>query len=116
MEKNKLKIAQRERRHRRVRAKVVGSAQKPRLSVFRSNKFIYAQIIDDENAKTLVSASSLKLKANGLMEKAGKVGEEIAKKALDLKIKKVVFDRGGYLFIGKIKAFVEGARKGGLEF
>ncbi|MFH0846111.1 MAG: 50S ribosomal protein L18 [Patescibacteria group bacterium] len=116
MEKNQLKKEQRERRHRRVRAKVIGTAQKPRLSVFRSNKFIYAQVIDDENAKTLASASSLKMKANGLLVKSEKVGEEIAKKALDLKIKKVVFDRGGYLFIGKIKAFVEGARKGGLEF
>ena len=116
MDKNKVKAEKRKRRHRKVRAKVIGTAKRPRLCIFKSNKYIYTQIIDDEKQKTLASASSLKMKANGLLEKAEKIGEEIAKKAKDLKIKKVVFDRGGYIFTGRVKAFAESARKGGLEF
>ncbi|MFH1402482.1 MAG: 50S ribosomal protein L18 [Patescibacteria group bacterium] len=116
MDKNQIKTQNRKRRHKRVRSRVIGGANRPRLCIFKSNKYIYAQIIDDEKQRTLASVSSLKMKANGLLEKAEKVGEEIAKKAKDLKIKKVAFDRGGYLFTGKIKALADGARKAGLEF
>lgn len=97
------------RRHRRVRAKINGTAKVPRLCVFRSNKHIYAQIIDDDKGKTLMSAKDV-------LAKAGKVGEDIAKKAVEQKISKVVFDRGGYKYHGNVKALAEGARKGGLKF
>jgi large subunit ribosomal protein L18 len=104
-------------RHKRIREIVVGTKDTPRLNVFRSNKCIYAQIIDDESKKTLVSASSLelKLKENNL-ESAASVGVEIAKRAASAKIKKVVFDRGGYLYHGKVKALADAARENGLEF
>ena len=110
----------REERHRRVRAKVVGTANVPRLNVFRSNSNIFAQIIDDEKAVTLVSASSidkeLKLTNGSNVEAATKVGELLAKRAKDKKIKKVVFDRGGYLYHGRVKALADAARENGLEF
>ena len=99
-----LKIA---RRHKRIRSTLMGTTERPRLSVFRSNKFIYAQIIDDTKGHTLVQSSS---------DDAKTVGVEIAKKAKALKIVKVVFDRGGYLYTGKIKAIADSAREGGLEF
>jgi large subunit ribosomal protein L18 len=107
------------RRHRRIRAKVKGTQERPRLSVFRSNQHIYVQLIDDSQAQTLVSCSDLKVKEKkGLtkMEIAKEVGKSIAKKALEKKIKKVVFDRGGYKYHGRVKAVAEGAREGGLEF
>ncbi len=97
------------RRHKKVRAKIKGTSKLPRLCVFRSNKYIYAQLIDDEAGKTLASASSE-------LKKADKVGSDIAKKAGDLKIEKVVFDRGGYKYHGKVKAVAEAAREGGLKF
>ena len=110
-------------RHRRLRAKVKGTAKRPRLSVFRSNKHIYAQLIDDEKGKTLMSVNDLSLKSAGADKKSGKkseiakiIGQKIAKKAEDKKIKKVVFDRAGYKYHGRIKAVAEGAREGGLEF
>lgn len=107
-------------RHARVRAKVVGTANVPRLNVFRSNSNIFAQIIDDEKAVTLVSASSidkeLKLTNGSNVEAATKVGELLAKRAKDKKIKKVVFDRGGYLYHGRVKALADAARENGLEF
>ena len=107
-------------RHKRVRAKVTGTASVPRLNVFRSNSNIFAQIIDDEKAQTLVSASSidkeLKLTNGSNVEAATKVGELLAKRAKDAKIKKVVFDRGGYLYHGRVKALAEAARENGLEF
>ena len=110
----------RQARHNRVRAKVSGTGTAPRLSVFRSNGNIFAQIIDDEKGITLVSASSidkdLKLKNGGNVEAATKVGELLAKRAVDAKIKKVVFDRGGYLYHGRVKALAEAARENGLEF
>ena len=110
----------REERHARVRAKVVGTANVPRLNVFRSNSNIFAQIIDDEKAVTLVSASSidkeLKLTNGSNVEAATKVGELLAKRAKDKKIKKVVFDRGGYLYHGRVKALADAARENGLEF
>ena len=107
-------------RHKRVRSKVQGTSNVPRLNVFRSNSNIFAQIIDDEASKTLVSASSidkeLKLENGGNVEAAEKVGELLAKRAKKAKISKVVFDRGGYLYHGRVKALAEAARENGLEF
>lgn len=108
------KKEKRYRRHKRVRAKIFGKKEKPRLCVFRSAKHIYAQIIDDERGKTMVSASDLELKK--VKDKAKEVGKLIAKKALEKKIAKVIFDRGGYNYHGKVKALAEGAREGGLKF
>ena len=88
----------------------------PRLCVFRSNRYIYAQLINDDKGVTLATASSLGSKGKGMMEKAKVVGVDLAKKAIALKISKVVFDRGGFIFTGKIKAVAEGAREGGLKF
>ena len=114
--RNKVRIA----RHDRVRAKVAGTTEIPRLNVFRSNSNIFAQIIDDSEGKTLVSASSidkeLKLENGGNVEAATKVGELIAKRAKEAKITKVVFDRGGYLYHGRVKALADAARENGLEF
>ena len=108
----------RKRRHARVRNKVNGTAECPRLNVFRSNTQIFAQIIDDVKGTTLASSSSveLKLKNGGNAEGAALVGKDIAEKALKLKIKNVVFDRGGYLYHGRVKALAEAARENGLEF
>jgi len=100
----------------RVRNKVAGTAERPRMSVFRSNKQIYVQIIDDEASKTLVSASSLGMEAMPKKEQAAKVGETIAEKAIAAGISAVVFDRNGYLFHGRVKEVADGARKGGLKF
>jgi len=107
-------------RHARIRTKVNGTSEMPRLNVFRSNNNIFAQIIDDEKRVTLVSASSidkeLKLENGSNIEAATKVGELLAKRAKDAKIKKVVFDRGGYLYHGRVKALADAARENGLEF
>jgi len=113
-----IKSQQRERRHARVRAKVSGTVERPRLSIFRSNKFIYAQIIDDEAGKTLVSVSDMELKGKkkGKIDSSSTVGTELAKKAKEKNISKVVFDRGGYIYTGRVKAVAEGARAGGLDF
>ena len=104
------------RRHARVRAKISGTKEMPRLSVFKSHKYIYAQIIDDTKGHTLASFDSRDAKGKTLSEKAKEVGTGIARKAITAKIKKIVFDRGGYLYAGKIKLVAEGAREGGLEF
>ena len=108
----------RKKRHKRVRAKVQGTTKRPRLCVFRSSQHIYAQIIDDDKNKTLVSVKDLELKGEkkGKTAVASQVGELIAKKAQEKKITKVVFDRGGYKYHGRVKALAEGARKGGLKF
>ena len=110
----------RKARHERVRAKVSGTSETPRLNVFRSNSNIFAQIIDDEKGITLVSASSidkeLKLENGSNIEAAKKVGELIAKRAKKAKITKVTFDRGGYLYHGRVKALADAARENGLEF
>ncbi len=108
----------RARRHARVRKNVHGTEAMPRLNVFRSNSEIYAQIIDDETGTTLASSSSiaLKIKNGGNIEGAKEVGADIAKKALDKKIKKVVFDRGGYQYHGRVEALANAARENGLEF
>lgn len=106
-------------RHRRVRGKVSGTALRPRLNVFRSAKHIYAQIIDDTKGTTLVSASSLDKEFEGLggnKEAAKKVGLLVAKKALEKGIEEVVFDRGGYIYHGRVQELAEGAREGGLKF
>ncbi len=103
-------------RHKRIRAKVSGTKECPRLSVYRSNKHFYAQLIDDEARRTIVSVSDMGTKKGTKTEHAGKAGEELARMAKEQKIEKVVFDRGGFLYAGRIKAFAEGARKGGLKF
>ena len=114
--RNEARIA----RHERVRSKVVGNSEVPRLNVFRSNGNIFAQIIDDSADKTLVSASSidkeLKLENGGNIDAAVKVGELLAKRAKKAKITKVTFDRGGYLYHGRVKALADAARENGLEF
>ncbi|MCG2686336.1 50S ribosomal protein L18 [Candidatus Parcubacteria bacterium] len=112
----------REKRHRRVRAKVKGIPERPRLSVFRSNKSIYAQVIDDTCGHTLCAASEAELQGKPAGEAGGKVGgafgvgELLAKRALPVGIKRVVFDRGGYRYHGRVRALADGARKGGLVF
>ena len=105
-------------RHTRVRNKIAGTSEVPRLNVFRSNNNIFAQIIDDEKQTTLVSSSSVELKINngGNVEGAKLVGADIAKKAKKAKITKVVFDRGGYLYHGRVQALADAARENGLEF
>jgi large subunit ribosomal protein L18 len=107
-----------ERRHKKIRARVIGTSERPRFQVFRSLNHIYAQIIDDEAGKTILSESDCKEtdKKKKKIEKAFEVGERIAKKAAEKKIKKVVFDRKGYLYHGRVKAVAEGARKGGMQF
>ena len=106
------------RRQRRVRNRVQGMPDRPRLTVFRSNKGIYAQVVNDLEGKTIVSASSQEVKESGLKKSqmAGKVGELLAGKAKEKNIDRIVFDRGGYLYHGRVKALAEGVRKGGIEF
>nr|WP_330385841.1 50S ribosomal protein L18 [Romboutsia lituseburensis] len=116
------KNANRLQRHKRVRRKITGTTQRPRLCVFRSANNIYAQIIDDTNRVTVVSASSLDAEVKGAVnhtgnkEAARKVGEMIAKKAVEKGITEVVFDRGGYLYHGRVQELAEGAREAGLKF
>ena len=118
MVKRESKNVSRVRRHARVRAKISGTAETPRLCVYRSNKNIEAQLIDDIKGVTLVSSSSMSLKLeNGSnIEAAAKVGKDIAEKAVAKGLKKVVFDRSGYIYHGRIKALAEAAREAGLEF
>lgn len=112
------------RRRLRVRKRVVGSAQRPRLSVFRSARHIYAQVIDDADGRTLAAASSLSPELRGATAASGKrkaeaakrVGQLVAQKALARGVRQVVFDRGGYLYHGRVKALADGARDAGLEF
>jgi large subunit ribosomal protein L18 len=112
------KGAQRLRRRRRVRAKVRGSAERPRLSVFRSNRGIVAQLIDDDRGHTVAAVSWIEddLKGLGPMDQARKAGDLLAKRAKDAGAESCVFDRGGYLFHGRVKALAEGAREAGLRF
>ena len=114
------KNVMRKARHERIRTNMHGTVAVPRLSVFRSNSNIFAQLIDDENGVTLVSASSidknLKLTNGSNAEAATKVGELLAERALKANIKKVIFDRGGHLYHGRVKALAEAARNNGLEF
>ncbi|WP_044641894.1 50S ribosomal protein L18 [Risungbinella massiliensis] len=111
----------RKKRHLRVRKKITGTTQVPRLNVFRSSKNIYAQLIDDLQGVTIVSASTLDPevagdKSGATVEAATAVGQLIAKRALEKGLKEVVFDRGGYIYHGRVKALADGAREGGLEF
>ena len=108
----------RRRRHRRVRGRVTGSAERPRLSVARSNKRIYAQLIDDERGHTVAAAGSHEAALRGLSkgEAAGEVGKLLAERAKGAGVSRVVFDRGGYKYHGRVRALAEGAREGGLEF
>ena len=111
--------AARIKRHKRVRAKIFGTPERPRLCVFRSAKHIYAQIIDDVNGKTLVSASTMEkdfTEFGGNADAAKKIGALVAERALKAKIDTVVFDRGGFVYHGRVKALAEGAREGGLKF
>jgi large subunit ribosomal protein L18 len=105
--KANLKLEKRERNHRKIRAKISGTAERPRLSVFKSNTAIYAQVINDESGVTLASAQGTD---------AAKVGAEVAKAAAAKKVDAVVFDRGGYIYTGKVKALAEAAREAGLKF
>jgi large subunit ribosomal protein L18 len=116
MKKTKSNINQRDRRHKRIRAKISGATKIPRLSVFKSNRYISAQLIDDEKGITLVAVHSKDAKGKTLMEKSSFVGRDIAGKAVAKKINKVVFDRGGFLYTGCVKALADGAREGGLTF
>ncbi len=110
------KLQKRVRRHAKIRSRISGTAEMPRLSVSKSNKYISAQLIDDVAAVTLASAHSREVKGKTMTEKAALVGESIAAKAKAKKVTKVVFDRGGFIYTGNIKALADGARKGGLTF
>ena len=112
------KIEKRNRRHRRIRSRAIGTEARPRLSVFISNKQIYAQVIDDASGRTLAAASTKDkdVKGDTQLAKAKEIGQLIAKRALENKIKTVVFDRGGFVYTGKIKALADAAREGGLTF
>jgi len=112
----KIKKIQRDRRRKRIRAKIFGVGEKPRLSIFKSNKYITAQLIDDSKGITLASASSKNIKDKNILEKAKAVGALIAEQAKAKKISKAVFDRGGYLYTGSVSALADGARKAGLKF
>ena len=121
MGKTNPKIIARKRRKKRFSKKIRGTAERPRLCVYRSNKHIFAQIIDDQKAHTLVSTSTLSkelssLEKTGTVEAAKNVGETIAKKATELNIRKIVFDRNGFIYHGRIKAVADAAREAGLEF
>lgn len=114
--KSQTKKYQRTRRHARIRAKISGTAKRPRLAVFKSNRYIYAELINDDNGTTIASATSKTIKKGTPTEKAKAVGQTIAEKAIEKKIKEVVFDRGGFLYAGHIKVLADGAREGGLSF
>lgn len=116
MKATQINTEKRLRRHNRIRARVSGTAERPRLAVFRSNKYVYTQIIDDTKGNTLVAASSQDLKKGTMAEKALETGKAIAIKAKEKGITTVVFDRGGFLYRGKIEAIATGAREGGLIF
>ena len=106
----------RQRIHARIRAKLSGTGDRPRLNVYRSLNHIYAQVIDDQNGVTLVSASTIKMKTGGNVAAAKEIGKKVAELAVEKGIKKVVFDRGGFLYHGHIKALADAAREAGLEF
>lgn len=116
MNKSKIKKQKIEKRHKKIRSKIKGTSIAPRLSVYRSNKYIYAQLIDDTLQNTLAFMSSAKAKGKTFVERSRETGKEIAKMAKVKKINKVVFDRGGFKYAGRIKALAEGAREEGLKF
>ncbi|GMQ95046.1 MAG: 50S ribosomal protein L18 [Patescibacteria group bacterium] len=110
------KIKKRTRRHNKIRARISGVSRTPRLSVFRSNKYIYAQLIDDSKGVTLVASSDKGISGKTRVERAKKTGLSLAEKAKGKKISRAVFDRGGFMYTGRVKALAEGAREGGLIF
>ena len=112
---NNYNLAKRKRLHKRIRSRISGSESRPRLSIFRSNKFIYAQIIDDTTGKTLVSINDMKEIGNKV-DRARIIGQKIAEQAKAAGISAIVFDRGGFRYTGRIMALAEGAREGGLQF
>jgi large subunit ribosomal protein L18 len=116
MSKLNEKTRNRIKRHKKVRARISGTKETPRLSLYKSNKRIYAQVIDDDSSATIVSVLTDDKKGKTMTEKAIEAGKDIAKKAIEKKIEKVVFDRGGFLYSGKIKAFADSAREAGLKF
>jgi len=116
MEKTQYKKTKRVARHNRIRAKVSGTAERPRLAVFRSNRFVYVQLIDDVAGKTLAASDSRKLEGKNLTERAGAVGADIATKAKALGVNTVVFDRGGFSYQGTVAALADSARNSGLVF
>ncbi len=116
MSKTLSKIEQRNRRHRRIRAKVSGTAERPRFAIFKSLSYIYAQLIDDINRVTLASASDMGLKGKTKTERAKLAGEALAKAAKIKGISSVVFDRGGFIYTGRVRAIADGAREAGLVF
>ncbi len=104
------------RRHKKIRSRIIGTGKVPRLSVFRSNKYIYAQLIDDDKGVTLAAVSGMDAKGENKTKKAKEIGVTLAKEAKKKKIDSVVFDRGGFIFAGRVKALAEGAREAGLKF
>ncbi len=116
MKKVNIKKLKVERRHKKIRARVFGTENKPRLAIFKSNRYIYGQLINDEAGKTILSLSSMKIKGKTFTERCIETGKEIAKLAKNQKIETVVFDRGGFKYVGRVKAFADGAREGGLKF
>ena len=116
MEKAIQKQATRARRHARIRARVIGSAEKPRLAVFRSNRYVYAQLINDATGSTIAAADSRSQKGGTTLERAKAVGAAIAAAATKAGVETIVFDRGGFQYIGTIAAVADGAREGGLKF
>lgn len=116
MDKNKQKRTNRQKRHRRVRAKISGTAKVPRIAVFRSSANIYAQAIDDQRGVTIFSINDRKIKEKGKIKKAAKAGEELGETLKKAGISKILFDRGGYQYHGRVKALADGLRSAGLKF
>lgn len=111
-----MKRAARQKKHIKIRKIVAGTNQRPRLAIFRSNKYIYAQLIDDQKGVTLAAESDLKIKEGHKKERAFVIGKKLAQKALKQQIKTIVFDRGGFLYHGRVAEVARGAREGGLKF
>lgn len=116
MNKNTAKNQKRDRRRSRIRSKIFGTESRPRLSIFKSNTRLFIQLIDDEKGKTIFSSSTSEIKGDSALARAKEAGKQIAAKAKENKITTVVFDRGGYVYTGKVRAVAEGAREGGLKF
>lgn len=116
MKNNIVKTQKRDRRRLRIRSKIFGTESRPRLSIFKSNTRLFVQLIDDEKGKTILSSSTTEMKGDSALVRAKETGKDIAAKAKKQKIETIVFDRGGYVYTGKVKAVAEGAREGGLKF
>ena len=116
MNKNSDKKLNRSRRHRKVRAKISGTSSRPRIAVFKSNQYIYAQVVDDESGKTLLSVSDMEVKKGKKSEKALKIGEALAAQMKEKGLLEAVFDRGGFKFHGRVKSVADGLRSGGIKF